>query len=120
MKIEDQVVSLELSKKLKELKLPQESLWWWFRNIHKVVKEQDEWVLSLSGSKNIEHYSAFSCAELGEMLPKDYMEYYKGNKWIATLGVSSKVNGDTQADTEADSRAKMLIYLIENKLMEVK
>lgn len=81
-------------------------------------------------------------AELGEMLPntlkiKDsfwsyhlhylngkygcgaYYQYYEPNdkRWHS---LELKGHGTSvMADTEADARAKMLIYLIENKLMDV-
>ena len=32
---------------------------------------------------------------------------------------NNRTNAEGVADTEADARAKMLIYLLENKLMEV-
>jgi hypothetical protein len=59
-------------------------------------------------------------AELGEMLPKcdgignhqDYCNYVtRGNKWQVEYFPQEKGYESTQADTEADARAKMLIYL---------
>jgi hypothetical protein len=68
-------------------------------------------------------YSAFTVAELGEMLPK-----IDGRGWIQTIHFprfwSCDFKGNTyltkhsaQAITEADARAKMLIYFLENKLI---
>src|ERR1700676_787072 len=63
MKIEDQVISLELSKKLKELGVKQESLFnWHFYN---------EWCIELSnkGEYFSESYSAFTAQEIVNTLP---------------------------------------------------
>jgi hypothetical protein len=71
--------------------------------------------------------SAFTVAELGEMLPSGYhswignMENEKG-EWICVEFSEPEFEfGDNcqQANTEANVRAKMLIYLIENKLIEL-
>lgn len=65
MKLEDQVVSLELAKRLKELEVMQESLFFWCDNW---VHSQDSVYHSPTSS---ETFSAFTVAELGEMLPKE-------------------------------------------------
>ena len=116
MKLEDQVSCLSLSRRLKELGVKQESLFVW--------TERDG-VFSVGFSKFIGGQmmtnimaSAFTAVELCEMLPRrmgpklsalqfrygldGWMTYYTGNE-IQT------------AKTEADSRAKMLCYLIEQK-----
>jgi hypothetical protein len=121
MKLENQVTNLELSKKLKELGVKQESLFWW------VGSKNDEWfVMSLrSDEKDLmvggkegrkEGYSAFTVAELGEMLPKQFgTTKDHQDRWY----VYNRIGYEEQyADTEANARAKMLIYLIENKLMQ--
>lgn len=119
MELEQQVTSLEPSEKLRELGVRQESLFYW---THCPVKEQNgEWTHVLTYGRNNElpeTYAAFTVAELGEMidgwrLPKRTMN---GKAWIA---------GDDElptyviigCKTEADARAKMLIYLLENKLI---
>jgi hypothetical protein len=58
-------------------------------------------------------YSAFTSTELGEMLPDDYKTTRKNKTWIAYAAFRGT---DIEAATEADARAKMLIYLIENGL----
>jgi hypothetical protein len=74
--------------------------------------------------------SAFTVAELGEMLPKEAISswrYFPGEfKDDAPEGWRWKCfwnNDDDLArvwgDTEADARAKMLIYLVENKRIRV-
>ena len=120
MKLEDQVTNLELSKKLKELGVKQESLFFWTLN------EYNHWVIY--GWRDIENYkqtiSAFTVAELGEMLPSsikvsDYFNwYFKSSKMGSGWEVHyENRSGKFFADTEANARAKMLIYLIENKLV---
>lgn len=131
MKLEDQVSSLELAKKLKELGVKQESyfVWAW----------QDGEEPSLIPEKECLYIynwvSAFTVAELGEMLPPDTPSDRgadSGNYYCAML---TDDEGNTYWDkkfescetmeykifhekTEADARAKMLIYLIENDLVK--
>lgn len=73
-------------------------------------------------------YAAFTVTELGEMLPdavftdgkQFYMDYLKavvGGWAIKYSSESGEAVYMTAADTEADARAKMLIYLLENKLV---
>src|SRR5437868_5642219 len=77
MKLEDQVTNLELSKRLKELGVKQESLFWWEFYISGdpelkrageqecIEGESEPWYPSK------DCISAFTVAELGEMLPKN-------------------------------------------------
>lgn len=146
MKIEDQVCSLELAKKINELlgdKAP-ESYWCW-------VKDRDSkiWYLCLidtigqSGrfynpklnhywSFDCEHYPAYTVAELGEMLPDlaislydeegyYYLQFSKimTDCWdIDLIGDwSENLKYQARDKREANARAKMLIYLLENGLM---
>lgn len=75
-------------------------------------------------------YSAFTVAELGNMLPYEIggklLDMSKGSDgtWSVyytknTLGAVTEPTfiEDQGADTEADARAKMLIYLVENGLL---
>ena len=74
MELEQQVCSLELAKKLKELGVKQESLWYW----NMITKEFKDYegkspIIACeiySNSRLWENFSAFTVAELGEMLPK--------------------------------------------------
>jgi hypothetical protein len=114
MKIEEQVTSLELSKKLKELGVKEESLWYWWKAGHIFVEEE-----RYAGKQWEKLASAFTVAELGEMLPKGFNQYedtfYKTRTWkFRTSARGLNIEGNT----EADARAKMLIYLLENRLME--
>lgn len=126
MKLENQVVSLDLAKRLKELDVKQESLFWW-----KKVKRGDEffWKLSygLLGDDIIaEHFSAYTVAELGAMLPS----HVKVNSAWMPISFSQRENKGWRVVIrgvyqpcdvkEADARAKMLIYLLENNLIKEK
>lgn len=136
MESSKQVVSLELAQRLKELGVKQESLYWWaeYRHGH----NQPEWQWRITDSLyegDYDHYrnqlSAFTVAELGEMLPHyldaDVALFLRICKrgpstWdvcYETKDHEAKQFPDGTADTEADARAKMLIYLIENGLMKV-
>jgi hypothetical protein len=77
MKIHDQVCSLELAIKLKELGVEQNGLWSWCKSIGPPwnTRPKDEWDLQLDGPEenepnSSECYSAFTVAELGELLPQ--------------------------------------------------
>lgn len=128
MNLENQVCSLELAKKLRELGIKQKSLWSWTLSCDMGSTAQDiqEGIMRIclhnaaSKSNNIENYSAFTVAELGEMLSK------YGKRAFATWKTSedwycfdiNERDFKQYADTEANARAKMLIHLIENKLVE--
>lgn len=76
MKIEKQVCSLELAKKLKELGVEQESLFYWWGNREKteiiIAYRGDLWEWSIPiGVKENGYCSAFTVAELGDMLPSE-------------------------------------------------
>ena len=113
---------LEYAKRLKELKVKQESLGYWYYT--------ENWGWNCS---TIEppiwnnRVSAFTVAELGEMLPKGYFAYKASN---LPHYQCAKYTSDGHVDrtpfycnlsdkTEANVRAKMLIWLIENKKLEV-
>ena len=119
MKLEDQVCSLELSKKLKELGFKQESLWYWINMPEGIQCDEGcsytpGWKITRVGTLSFETASAYTVAELGEMLPKIYKSFKHGNKWTcnAYMHIPAK-NGRT----EANARAKMLIYLKKEGLL---
>lgn len=128
MELEKQVCSLGLAKKLKELGVKQESWFWW----NHVLEEDDadEWMLDDFNHGN--GISAFTVAELGEMLPESFFtkkHLGSGTKkwhWQAySTFEEGHINGELLycqgclSDTEADARAKMLIHLLENKLINL-
>ena len=141
MKLENQVCSLELSQKLKELGVKQESLFWWLDRgggfqIQYVEDLTDcayddekngsrfDWAMNYMKKFGENNYlSAFTVAELGEMLPENenivFMRFPNNHfqnvmqddkKW-------GKYSGYAEGNTEADARAKLMVYLLENKLI---
>ena len=72
-------------------------------------------------------YSAYTVAELGDIIPAgilSYKEWKKNSDMYGKWGgawrddMQEKMSGFTaSSDTEADARAKILIHIIENGLM---
>lgn len=134
MKLEQQVVSLELAQKLKELGVKQESLFYWCGShsnpdapwgIHNWSirdKEFRHWSIRdkefrLRYYQSDDPVSAFTVAELGEILKNGgACSFYQG-LWCCTYVSEDGRSHKEGADTEADARAKMLVYLLENKLI---
>lgn len=141
MELEKQVVSLELAKRLKELGVKQESLFWWVewargygkghidykRNLCWELRRDDQII-------NFENkFAAFTVAELGEMLPRRLeltsdREPHNTHRLVTehqdTRFMMAYICADchgklyqTYADTEAAARAKMFIYLLQDKLV---
>jgi len=150
MKLEDQVVSLDLAKRLKELGVKQESLWWWhdYGKLEKPINDKNflgkynGWYSTNKRENdriNTYKYSAFTVAELGEMLPPSIeCKSDRGFKYFIYLEMDKHIdqrprgfrfrlryrpiynekmmsyhNDEYRADTEANARAKTVIYLKE-------
>lgn len=69
---EEQVTSLDLSKRLREFGVKQDSVWHW---VYLENEFGQEWILvpedgSLTAVYGTKNYSAFTVAELGELLLK--------------------------------------------------
>jgi hypothetical protein len=81
MKLEDQVVSLELAKKLKEPGVKQESAFWWNLRFNSGEWHLDSYQIftKSNASPCDDSISAFTVAELGEILPKGYVSYRSPN-----------------------------------------
>lgn len=109
MTLDQQVCSLELAKRLKELGVKQVSCFKW---VHKSLLP-DVWVLGKRGKENV---AAFTVAELGEMLPSMTISYFREiYDWHCKTHMTDYVVNEEH--TEADARAKMLIYLLDNKFI---
>lgn len=110
VKLEDQVCSLELAKRLKALGVKQDSLWWW-----KDVGDEYFLFSHVYESKLPQDCSAFTVAELGELLPlqclsgkSTHFPLIPSHRFICALEKKHQY-----ATTEANARAKMLIWLKE-------
>lgn len=133
MKLEEQVVSLELAKKLKKLGVPQDSLWYWINGELYCSYCSETGDIPLSQ----EEYSAFTVAELIVRLPESVeinkliywfrIEKYK-NKYACGYCLVIRESGESGEDITyhkeidsimVDAVAKMLIYLLENKIIKV-
>jgi hypothetical protein len=127
MELQQQVVNLELSKRMKDLGFKQESLFWW-----QPLNYGDPYLASgLRDRRFDSSISSYTVAELGELLPVEiskaqskhqyYLEIVKEEegKWYIRYRntVDSFMNLGFEAETEADARAKMLCYLKENNLL---
>lgn len=142
MELEKQLVSLELAKKLKELGVPQESYFNHCEACNSVVtKHEDSPCEQMSDSDPAPHMliSLYTVAELGELLPQrlpnkektKYLElrYQLGQTESHWIEIVVDVDGDgafydeyesIRADTEANARAKALIYLLEHGYLDTK
>lgn len=117
MELKNQVCSLEISKKLKELGIDQVSAFYWSANGSLFLGEEDHPPMKLP------HISAFTVAELGELLPENY--YTMKNRfgeWTPCHEDKAMTLNKAPAHipnpkNEADLRGKMLIYLKENNLL---
>ena len=141
MKLEQTVCAKELAKRLKELGCKQESLYWWvdfdyeasidgvlthFENNnewHVMNNDMVQWVLSNFEYKlkDTNKYSAFTVAELGKMLPSHFVSWRVQESYYICeqlRSIKNRIDMSLFADSEADARAKMMVYLLENKLME--
>lgn len=120
--MERYVTDVELSKKLKEAGVTQKSIWWW-------VKMSDGWKLNITDMPNHENIAAFTVGELGDMLPNSilikkegggawaYLVYTKNGKkwWIHYQARPEKSTADSpifSAETEAQARGEMLLWLV--------
>lgn len=117
MKLEEQITSWIISRKLKELGVQQDSLFWWAKPGRK---------------KQTRDCSAFTVAKLGKMLPNylvidnegRFLRCEKSNDFWGigytmlrkdgSGGFRNGLYGYRNEKTEANTRGLMLIWLIEN------
>ena len=118
MKLENQVCSLESAKRLKELSVNKDSLYYWYN----CTDHPGEWrITDIKLNNDLDkETSAYTVAELGEMLPSGLVT--SGRKY---KDIFMCVYGNPEIDlvfkeekTEAEARAKMLIYLLENNIIK--
>lgn len=138
MKLSEQICNLELSKRLKELGVKQNSFFWHYQDRFstnpnygeagwKNPQEAMPWKIEhyqpskISGSRVLFEYAAFTAAELGELLPMRFATIKQPNGYIPVE--FEPIIGETRYSdfidkNEANSRARMLIWLIENRRLE--
>lgn len=115
MKLEQQVCSLELAKRLKELGVKQDAILFWIkpnhprRRVWKIVPFKGEMNLSVRSC------AAFSVAEMGELLGF-YPLSMKSPEGVRCFNLPR--DHFESGTTEANARASLLIYLIEQGLVK--
>src|SRR4051812_13435370 len=118
MKLEQQVVSLELAKKLKELGVGQETYFEW-------RKYDFGWIVAKTQTMadELDFVAAHTVAELGELLSKSKAEEFT-KAYCEVMDFTPSQIGEMplgqhilNMQTQPDISAKMLIYLLENKLI---
>lgn len=139
MNLTDQVSNRTLSQRLKELGQPQESIFVWmhhFSHDTKHISYKNGFVWKLysrdEDDKMNETISAFTVAELGEMLPRylqrgEYLcelQIIRSSVWRFYYGNPGEKYSlfftAMTDDTEANARAKMAVYLAENGFIDLK
>lgn len=131
MELEQQVVSLDLAKRLKKLGAKQESqFFWWIHNdgSARLITKHETFEAFHAVQNRV---SAFTFAEIGEVLPDHLTAEEVGEeppKGSTNLTIEKFVNGvwsvcyenyehhryvpDYTARTSIDAMAKMLVYLL--------
>ena len=129
--LDKMVTSLETSKKIQALGFLQETHFYWtdLEHIgegHVIRAHESGWYVTYGSLEELEkgHYiPAYTSSEIAEMLPYNYTtERLDGS--IANFACNKPESKDDAddgyiiyADTEAESRGKMLIYLKEQNLL---
>jgi len=131
---EKYVTNLEISKKLKELGVKQESEFYWSQKLKgnyklAVVCKSVRLVRKrMINRENFAFYSAFLVGELGEILPY-YVEEKNHSGEFGELVINKSndgywlvgyqfVNKIMSEENEVNARGKMLCYLLENNLIK--
>lgn len=131
MKLSDQVCTLEQAARLKELGVLQSSLFWWtFGGEKPAILYEDR----VSQSTYLWIYctqkpiSAFTVAELGQMLPESFdledghnWSWYHRHNWkghsVGYSAYGAKPIEQVWYKTEVESKGDMLIYLLEKNII---
>lgn len=128
--ITSQICSLDLAIQLKKLGVKQDSLFYRFdHGSHQYIfcREYEQYSTQVNLDIN-DGYSAFTSEEVGAMLPDSIKDndnddcFIKSQKKDDEYKIYLDLNGKCImffGEKETNARAKMLIYLIENKLMDL-
>lgn len=126
MKLTSQVTNLGISKRLKELGMKQESLFWWCYKSNGVdprnkVDHRFEWFLERyprdEDDKVNKYISAFTVAELGVLLRKCLDQ---GQDYNQEDDLQGNFEHSCWWKNEANARGRMLIKLIQEGLVKAK
>lgn len=112
--LEKQVTCRELSQKLKELGVPQDSVWFWG-----YVEMTIKWHLYRKSNMFTEDeldVSAFTVAELGMVLPEQCMTFRHKKGWTCSEDLYDHLY--FIADTQVNAMATMLIYLLQHNIIK--
>lgn len=123
MKLEDQVCTLEQAKKLRELGITQDSLFYW---IDRAGQSRVVFEKNIEFLDQLPIISAYTVAELGEMLPYSYLvvsDKVLGERIFTIWKLDDRLKLDNISglhkyyENEAEARADLLIHLIENGIV---
>lgn len=145
MKLENQVCSPKLSKKLAKLGVKQDSAFYWWtintpketilaiRSSNSIKDIRNTGYRTTMGHKSDEYVSAFTVAELGELLPSQFDNTLPSFPWLVCtkdkteeweVGYCKHAEGFTDGfssnKNEADARAGLLIFLLERNFIKLK
>jgi hypothetical protein len=127
MNVEDQLCVLAYAKRLKEMGVKQDSLFVWFAVKPAILKVFYRELLKQSYThydKDEDYYecnAAFTASELGALLPSEIRSQKLAcikldDEWEVSYGLSIEY---VRSKTLPNAMARMLMLLIENKLIEV-
>jgi hypothetical protein len=141
VKIDEQVCSVELAKRLRDLGAKQDSYFSWYQDVggYWTLGDPAEVMnnavdIGRTTAPQFNSASAFTVAELGEMLPAGVFEisrinqkedrahpfhvkYDDNDELGPTIYTIECGRFRAREKTEADARAKMLTYLLENGII---
>jgi hypothetical protein len=134
MEMEFQVANRDLSKQLMEMGVKQDSEFYWEMTGDNITTGRPEWTLRRgrfrTDFKTDQYsFSAFTVAELGEILPFSFCAVrtkpgelwrliYHDSRMEYTGGAKGFRLDEYDSNTEADARAKMLIHLIKKGIVK--
>ena len=131
MPLKKECCSLELARQLKELGVEQNSLFYWVEDVFRGGGYTGDYYLNnevsdeklrlyYSEERAGHYYSAFTSSELGEMLPWYFSIEKHTNDWrCGFVNAKGKMKDvpTFSAETMANAMAKMMAYLLKNKLI---
>lgn len=131
MNLYEQVCSLELAKKLKELKVKQKSYFWWVNDVRNDSNAKGFFIdLKDTKPEHMQCWSAFTVSELSQMLPKKissdsatqrdhYLIISKFDDWHVSYSDPNQPPLFYCIDDNlANNLARVLIHILENGLIK--